>query len=74
MVLPPGGTSNLSDRTIIVPEGREVQFGGDSATYNPTQESCSAVACHPGSGPKVYSWGSVAKGLPELKEIGEGTP
>jgi len=49
-------------------------FGGDSATYNPTQESCSAVACHPGSGPKVYSWGSKAKGLPELKEIGEETP
>ncbi len=48
------------------------RFGGDSASYNPTQESCSAVACHPG--PKVYSWGSVAKGLPELKDKNGGSP
>jgi hypothetical protein len=45
---------------------RPGKFNGDSASYNPTQETCSAVACHPG--PKVYSWGSVAKGLPELKD------
>ena len=27
LVLPPGASANLIDRTIIVPEGREVQFG-----------------------------------------------
>jgi hypothetical protein len=27
LVLPPGATANLLDRTLIVPEGREVQFG-----------------------------------------------
>jgi hypothetical protein len=43
------------------------KFGGDSASYNPERETCSAVACHPGT-TKVYSWGSVAKGLPELKD------
>jgi hypothetical protein len=45
------------------------RFNGDSASYNPTQESCSAIACHPGS--KPYSWGSKAKGLPVLKDDDE---
>ncbi len=44
---------------------RPSKYNGDSASYNPTQETCSAVACHPSV--KPYSWGSVAKGLPELK-------
>ena len=43
------------------------KFGGDTASYNPKQETCSAVACHPAD-PKAYSWGSKAKGLPEIKE------
>jgi hypothetical protein len=48
---------------------KPAEFEGDSARYNPTLETCSAVACHPG--PKAYSWGSVAKGLPELKDKDE---
>jgi hypothetical protein len=27
LVLPPGATANLTDRTLVVPEGRDVQFG-----------------------------------------------
>jgi hypothetical protein len=46
---------------------RPEEFDGDSASFNPTQETCSAVACHPG--PKTYSWGSTAKGLPVLKKL-----
>ena len=42
------------------------RFKGEPASYNPKQETCSAVACHPGN--KPYSFGSVAKGLPELKD------
>lgn len=42
------------------------RFQGLSASYNPKQETCSAVACHPGD--KPYSFGSVAKNLPELKD------
>lgn len=44
------------------------EFGGDSASYNPRQETCSAVACHPGSaGPtSVYRWAAPSKGLPAL--------
>jgi hypothetical protein len=46
-----------------------VRFLGQKASYNPAQETCSAVACHPGD--KPYSFGSVAKGLPELKDLEE---
>lgn len=42
------------------------KFDGDTAVYNPKQETCSAVACHP-TVPKAFSFGSLAKGLPELK-------
>jgi hypothetical protein len=42
------------------------RFNGERASFNPKQETCSAVACHPGD--KPYSFGSVAKGLPELKD------
>lgn len=41
------------------------RFGGQSALFNPTTETCSAVACHPGD--KPYRWAADAKGLPELK-------
>lgn len=37
---------------------------GDSASFNPKQETCSAVACHPGDGP--YRFASPRKGLPAL--------
>lgn len=46
-----------------------LRFRGQKAAYNPAQETCSAVACHPGN--KPYSFGSVAKGLPELKDLEE---
>jgi hypothetical protein len=42
------------------------RFLGQRAAYNPARETCSAVACHPGD--KPYSFGSVAKGLPEWKD------
>jgi hypothetical protein len=42
------------------------RFEGISATYNPKQETCSAVACHPGNGP--YRFAAPRKGLPGLKE------
>lgn len=42
-----------------------VRFG-DSAAFHPKEETCSAVACHPGDGP--YRFASKAKGLPGLKE------
>ncbi len=42
------------------------QFGGDSASFNPVQETCSAVACHPGG--KDYRWFAPQKGLSRLPE------
>lgn len=53
-------------------DSRPDHFGGDSASYNPEKETCSAVACHPGPD-KVYSWGSVRKSLPILKGNGPET-
>ena len=49
-----------------------VRFPGERASYNPKQETCSAVACHPGD--KPYSFGSVAKNLPVLKDQREEEP
>ncbi|MBW8888967.1 MAG: hypothetical protein JF616_14530 [Fibrobacteres bacterium] len=42
------------------------QYGGDSASFNPESETCSAVACHPGG--KDYRWAAPHKGLPALPE------
>jgi hypothetical protein len=42
------------------------QYGGDSASFDPRQETCSAVACHPGG--KDYRWAAPHKGLPRLPE------
>jgi hypothetical protein len=42
------------------------KFGGMSATFNPKEETCSAVACHPG--PDPYRFAAPRKGLPGLKE------
>jgi hypothetical protein len=39
------------------------QFAGAHASYNPTQESCSAIACHP-NGDKEWGFASPSKGLP----------
>jgi hypothetical protein len=41
-------------------------YGGDSARFDPRQETCSAVACHPGG--KDYRWSAPNKGLPRLPE------
>lgn len=41
------------------------RFAGQSAAYNPTQETCSAVACHPTDGP--YRFAAPHKGLPGLE-------
>jgi hypothetical protein len=41
------------------------RFGGVSATFNPKEETCSAVACHPGDNP--YRFAAPSKGLPVLK-------
>lgn len=59
--------NNTVDVSFDPGNSRPDRFNGDSAVYNPASETCSAVACHPGD--KPYSWGSVAKGLPEL--VGE---
>jgi hypothetical protein len=45
------------------------KFNGNSASWNPKQETCSAVACHPGPS-AVYSFGSKAKNLPEITSDG----
>lgn len=42
------------------------RFGGMAATFNPKEETCSAVACHPGNDP--YRFAAPRKGLPGLKE------
>jgi hypothetical protein len=42
------------------------RFGGMPASFNPKQETCSAVACHPGDNP--YRFAAPSKGLPGLKE------
>jgi hypothetical protein len=41
-------------------------YGGDSARFDPRQETCSAVACHPGG--RDYRWDAPRKGLPRLPE------
>ena len=47
------------------------EFNGDSASYNPKMETCSAVACHPGPG-TVYRFRSLSKGLKQMDSDGEG--
>jgi hypothetical protein len=42
------------------------RFAGQTASFNPKEETCSAVACHPGNGP--YRFASPGKGLPALGE------
>jgi hypothetical protein len=42
------------------------KFGGKKALYSPTQESCSAIACHP-SGEKEWGFPSPSKRLPMRK-------
>jgi len=41
------------------------RWHGQRATFNPQQETCSAVACHPNHGP--YRWADPARGLTLLK-------
>jgi hypothetical protein len=41
------------------------KYSGASAAYNPSQETCSAVACHERQNP--YRWAAPSKGLPGLK-------
>ncbi|MDB5104035.1 MAG: hypothetical protein JWP91_1724 [Fibrobacteres bacterium] len=41
-----------------------VRFGGEKAAFNPREETCSAVACHPGDTP--FRFAAPGKGLPEL--------
>lgn len=48
-----------------------VEFGGDSASFNPKMETCSALACHPGPG-AIYRFSSAAKGLKQMDSDGEG--
>lgn len=42
------------------------RFLGDTARFDPRQETCSAVACHPGG--DDYRWDAPRKGLPRLPE------
>jgi hypothetical protein len=60
--------AHLNDRVDVdfdIRNSDTARFHGQFASYNPTQESCSAVACHP-LPDKPFSFGSIAKGLPEL--------
>ncbi|MDQ3001625.1 MAG: hypothetical protein M3Y08_10235 [Fibrobacterota bacterium] len=61
--------AHMNEKVDVVFDSRNSmpgRFAGQQASYNPTQETCSAVACHPGD--KPYSFGSVSKGLPILKD------
>jgi hypothetical protein len=42
------------------------RFGGQNASFDPKEETCSAVACHPGNDP--YRFGAPGKGLKGLRE------
>jgi hypothetical protein len=67
--------AHLNQKVDVVFDPRmsdTVRFPGERASYNPKQETCSAVACHPGD--KPYSFGSVAKNLPVLKDQREEEP
>ncbi len=68
------GLAHLNGKVDVAFDARNSapeKFDGDTAYYNPTQETCSALACHPG--PKIYRWAAPSKGLPELKDV-EGSP
>jgi hypothetical protein len=41
------------------------RFKGEAAYYNPTEATCSAVACHPSPG--KYRWAAPSRGLPILR-------
>ncbi len=43
-----------------------VRFKGQAAGFSPKEETCSAIACHPGD--KPYRWAAPSKGLSVLKE------
>jgi hypothetical protein len=61
--------AHMNDKVDVVFDSRNsdpARFAGQQASFNPAQETCSAVACHPGD--KPYSFGSVSKGLPVLKD------
>ena len=50
---------------VFDPKHSDLTRFGDSAAFNPRQETCSAVSCHPTDGP--YRFAAPAKGLPGLK-------
>lgn len=63
------GISHLNGTLDVVFDPKHsdpARFGGTQATYNPKEETCSAVACHPGDNP--YRFAAPSKGLPGLKE------
>jgi hypothetical protein len=67
--------AHLNDHVDVEFEARDSdtgRFQGQTASFNPKQESCSAVACHPVDTP--YSFGSIAKGLPALPPVEPENP
>jgi hypothetical protein len=58
--------SNLAKFRDTIINGSDTTFVGRPARYNPEQEGCSAIACHPGAD---HEWGFAApsKGLPTRK-------
>lgn len=56
-----GSVDVVFDTTYNDPD----RFGGQAALYRPTQETCSAVSCHPTDGP--YRFAAPSKGLEGLK-------
>ncbi len=62
------GLAHMNGKVDVVFDSRvsrPARFNGQAALFNPTEETCSAVACHPGD--KPYRWAAGSKGLPELK-------
>jgi hypothetical protein len=62
------GLAHLNDSVDIVfdPKVSDTARFHEPAHFNPKQETCSAVACHPGD--KLYRFGAPSRGITELKE------
>jgi hypothetical protein len=64
------GLAHMNGQVDVVFDPRvsdTARYGGAKADYNPQEETCSAVACHP-SGPNIaYRFAAPSKGLSELK-------
>jgi len=61
------GISHMNGKIDVTFDARvtdRVKFNGQTPSYNPTLETCSAIACHPGIYP--YRFSSASKGFTQL--------